>query len=550
MGERSLLDEERALLAATVRSAGNSKSLARGREIHCQILASPHAHSRFLSNLLIEMYGKCGSVEDAEAVYERIREPNLFTNNILIACYARNGQFHRAESLFDRMPQKDSVSWTAMITAYSNAAKIDLAKNLFDRIPVPSPESWNALASAYTQNGQFDRALDLLNKMPNKDLVSWNSIITERGDLNRAKTLFDSMPKSDDLTAWNSMLAGYAARGNLQESIALFQRMPAKDTTSWTNLVLSHISRGDLRGAQTTYQQMPQKSTHSSTTILTAFAQRGDLTSAEYIFTHITPPDTAARNAMLAAYSLNGHLEDARRIFDAMPDRDAISWTSLISAYAARSEALVLFARMDLEGAAIDRVALVAIADACADLSRGRMIHSEIRAMGFHRDRRVGTALITMYSRSGSLEEAALIFEDLPERDAQCWNSMMAAYAQLGHIIQAVRLAQLMCLDGVRWDGVTLLCLLSSCSHGGAFQIGYELFRSASTDFSVARGADHYGCMVDLLGRAGWMEQAQELLDSMPFVPDLAAWTSFITSGVTHHGTKVSRSGQAIVSQS
>ncbi|EFJ27841.1 hypothetical protein SELMODRAFT_72179, partial [Selaginella moellendorffii] len=145
------------------------------------------------------------------------------------------------------------------------------------------------------------------------------------------------------------------------------------------------------------------------------------------------------------------------------------------------------------------------------------------------------TTMISIYSQHGFIAQAREIFDSLPTHDTVCWNSIISAYAQNGHTEGAVKLFELMNVNGVEVNESTLLKVLATCSRLGSLDSGWRAFVSISQDYGLQATRDHYGCLIDLLGRAGWIGQAQELIDVMPFCADGAAWGSLLSASKVYH---------------
>ncbi|XP_024531907.1 pentatricopeptide repeat-containing protein At2g35030, mitochondrial-like [Selaginella moellendorffii] len=263
-------------LAAQLRSCGRTRDLAHARALHNRIRHSKHRNSRFLANLVVEMYGRCGSTADALAAFQSIDKPNSFSWNIVIAAFAHNGQIDTARALFDQMPERersqDPISWNCLITAYGERDRPGEARELFDQMPSRDTISWNAMLAAYAQQGNLDESKLLFDRMPNKDIISWNTLIStygRTGQLEMAQATFDAMAVRNSVT-WNSLLAAYAQTGHLHKAESLLDSMP-----------------GHLRDAVTTTIMLSKFSTHLHTTTLSPGTPCLELTPKTATFTKL-----------------------------------------------------------------------------------------------------------------------------------------------------------------------------------------------------------------------------------------------------------------------
>ncbi|OAY67979.1 Pentatricopeptide repeat-containing protein ELI1, chloroplastic [Ananas comosus] len=236
-----------------------------------------------------------------------------------------------------------------------------------------------------------------------------------------------------------------------------------------------------------------------------------------------------------------GDLARARRLFDETPHKDAVCWNAMIDGYAAHSsprESLRLFRRMLASGATPNEGTVVSVLSAVAQLGSaapGKWLHSYIKSDGSIRlTPKVGTALIDMYCKCGSLEDAVAVFHTVANKDVVVYNSMIAGYAMHGRSRDALELFARLCDRGLRPTDITFIGVLNACSHSGLVDEGREFFHSMEKDYSIEPKIEHYGCMVDLLGRAGLVDEAYELIRSMKIEPDTVMWGSLLAACRQH----------------
>jgi len=268
--------------------------------------------------------------------------------------------------------------------------------------------------------------------------------------------------------------------------------------------------------------------------MIAAYAQDGNIEEASRLFDKMPERDVASWNAMISCYVCRGKLDDARRMFDRMPNRNRVSWTSIIAGYAQDGngeEALKVFGKMKWAGVKPDQITFASVLDACAciaALEQGKQVHKCIIKMGFESDLYVGNTLVTMYAKCGILENARHLFDNMSEQNVVSWNSMIACYAQHGHGQEAIGLFEQMQGVGTKPDGITFVSLLSACSRAGLVEEGWHYFDSMDKDYHIVAGAEHYACMVDLLGRSGMLDEAKDFIDRMPIQPSAAVWGSLM----------------------
>ncbi|KAK9152593.1 hypothetical protein Sjap_000073 [Stephania japonica] len=247
---------------------------------------------------------------------------------------------------------------------------------------------------------------------------------------------------------------------------------------------------------------------------------------------------------LIDMYSKCGCVYDARQVFDEMPVRDVVVWNSMLAAYAHNGlaeDALSLCNAMVLSpGVLRPTVAtLVTVVSAAADIAavtQGREIHGFSWRHGFEGEDKVGTALVDMYAKCGSLTVARMLFERLKETRVVSWNAMIAGYAMHGLATEALALFEEMKREGeVTPDHITFVGVLSACSHGGLMDEGRKFFDAMVREYSIEPTVQHYTCMVDLLGHSGQLNEVCDLIRKMSMKPDSGVWGSLL-NGCKLHG--------------
>jgi pentatricopeptide repeat protein len=233
-------------------------------------------------------------------------------------------------------------------------------------------------------------------------------------------------------------------------------------------------------------------------------------------------------------YAKCGSMEDAQRVFNKLPSHDVITWNVMIFGhvkYGQGQKALELFRQMQEECVQPAPMTLVGVLNACASvvaLEEGRRAHDQVIKSGWDSNVFVGNSLIHMYAKCGSLEDALKVFNKMPSRDVVTWNAMIGGYAIHGHGKEALKQFEQMCEEGVQPDDITFVCLLSACSHSGLVHEGLCFYSSMSTAYTISAKLKHYTCMVDLLGRAGHLHEAENMLKAMPCKPNAGVWRALL----------------------
>uniref|UniRef100_A0A0D9XDJ9 Pentacotripeptide-repeat region of PRORP domain-containing protein n=1 Tax=Leersia perrieri TaxID=77586 RepID=A0A0D9XDJ9_9ORYZ len=300
-----------------------------------------------------------------------------------------------------------------------------------------------------------------------------------------ARSLFDEMVRRDVVT-WNSMISGYARHGDMEGARKMFDAMPERDVVSW--------------------------------------------------------------NSMLDGYAQAGDVEMARLVFDGMPKRSIVSWNVILALYAKQRDwrqCLGLFDVMMEEGDTLpNEKTFVSVLTACAnlgDLEKGRWVHGLVRERWdkLVPDILLLTALLTMYAKCGVMETAREIFNSMSEKSVPSWNSMIIGYGLHGQSEKALELFLEMERDGPSPNETTFICVLSSCAHGGLVLEGWWCFDRMVRFYGIEPKSEHFGCMMDLLGRAGLLEQSEDLIENLQGKVSSALWGILMSSSQTQNNTKL-----------
>lgn len=347
-----------------------------------------------------------------------------------------------------------------------------------------------------------------------------------------------------DIVVWNALMKMYGRCGNLEDAKKVFRNLPERDTSSWNAMILAYNEHGQAKQAfqlfylMQTEEILPNKDTFVC--ILAACTILTDLAVGRCIHTLLfgwgLEPDAVLRTSLVIMYGSCGSLKDAHEVFNKMLKHDVIAWNAMIglcAGYGEVNEALLLFDRMNLEGVMANKVTFISMLAACANqaaLDEGERIRAHIQDSSFKADVAVGNALLNMYGKCGCLKEARIMFEKLPQRDVISWNSMITVHAQHGLGREALRLLDQMQWEGITPDEVTFVSVLGACSHAGLLDEGCHIFTSMNTDYGMSMIVDHYICMIDLLGRAGQVNEAEDLMKNMQFLPTAASLTASISA--------------------
>jgi len=279
--------------------------------------------------------------------------------------------------------------------------------------------------------------------------------------------------------------------------------------------------------------------------MLTGYAQAGRIKEAAEIFKWMPEKPLIACNAMITGFGLNGMVAEAEEVFRLMLERDDASWSAMIKIYEQNGlqiEALDSFRSMQMARLGPNFPSIISILTVCAGLAvldHGRQVHGVIMKYHFDSDVFVVSALMTMYIKCGDLPKAKRIFDMFQTKDVVMWNSMITGYSQHGLGEDALRVFGNMLSVGMAPDEITFIGVLSACSYTGKVKEGREIFESMRSSFSLKPKTEHYACMVDLLGRAGLVDEAMDLIKKMPVEADAVVWGALLGACKIHKNLEI-----------
>lgn len=372
------------------------------------------------------------------------------------------------------------------------------------------------------------------------------------GRVGDARRVFDGMPVRD-VVAWGVMLDSYCQTRNYKAALLLFAEMKRSGVVP-DQLILATVLSAcrhlrHLRIGKTIHSYMLVSdiliNAHLSSALINLYASCAKMDIAEKLYNGMPRKDLVSSTAMVFGYAKNRKVEIARSIFDGMPEKDVVSWSAMISGYAESNqpnEALSLFSDMQEHGIRPDEVTVLSAISACANLGsldKAIWIHSFTENNRMTKILRICNALIDMFAKCGGITLALNIFNEMPHKNVITWTSMIAAFAMHGDGKSALVMFEQMKKEGVEPNKVTFLNLLCACCHAGLVHEGRSLFRCMVQEYRIEPMHEHYGCMVDLLGRAKLLREAVDLIESMHLGPNVAIWGSLLAACWMHGDLKL-----------
>ncbi|KAL6010054.1 Pentatricopeptide repeat-containing protein [Asimina triloba] len=485
-------------LGSLLEVAVSTYSLRLGRATHAQILKSlsPSLPS-FLSNHLINFYSKLDLPSPASSLLHRLPNPSVVSFTALIAGAVQNARFASALLAFSHM---------RLASVFPNDFTFPCLFKASAGLQSPlAGKQFHALA---LKLGQIS---DVFVACSAFDMYSKTGLRYDAGKM------FDEMPERNVAT-WNAAVSNAVLDGRPYEAVDAFIRF-------------RHVSGGE-----------PNSITFCA--VLNACADASDLRLGSqlhgFIIRHGTVADVSVANGLVDFYGKCHRLDSAAAVFAGIRNLNDVSWCSMIIAYVQNDEdeeAFMTFLRARKGGLQPTDFMLSSILSACAGLAGlelGRSVHTVAVKACVDANLYVGSALVDMYGKCGCIEDSERAFDEMPARNLISWNAMIGGYAHHGHADLALATFKVMacaesgCTGPVQPNYVTLVCVLSACSRSGSVNEGMEIFQSMKRKYGIEPGAEHYACVVDMLGRAGMVEHAHKFIRDMPIRPTVSVWGALL----------------------
>ncbi|CAL9166556.1 unnamed protein product [Musa hybrid cultivar] len=359
---------------------------------------------------------------------------------------------------------------------------------------------------------------------------------------------------ADTLTC-NILINFYSKCGRVDFARRLFDGMPERSPVTWNTMIATHTQHGEDMEALHLFLQMRREgsllSEFTLSSVLCACAARCAVTESQQL--HALALKTAADSnvfvgtAVLDVYAKCKMIRDARLVFDAMPEKSSVSWSSMVAGYVQNDlyeEAVWFFHHAHKMGVELTQFTLSAALSACASIAastEGKQLHSVAIRAGFAANLFVATSLIDVYSKCGCIREAYLVFCNVEDENIVLWNAMITGFSKHARPHEAMMLFEKMRQRGLQPNEVSYVSVLSACSHVGLVEEGRGYFDLLSRDAAVRPNVLHYSCMVDVLGRAGRIDEAWELIRSMPFRASASMWGSMLNSCRVHGNVELAK---------
>ncbi|KAJ0779811.1 putative tetratricopeptide-like helical domain superfamily, DYW domain-containing protein [Helianthus annuus] len=484
-----------------LKGCGENNYVREGKEVHAQVILNGHEGDIYVMTCVVNMYAKCKLVEDAYKVFVRLPERDLVCWNTIIAGYAQNGFAGRAIELVAQMLSEglrpDPVTVISILPAVGNVGDLRVGKSIHGYV----------FKSGYERHGNVATALvDMYLKC---------------GCLSTGRVIFDKM-SSKNVVSWNIMIDGYAQNDDYAEALSLFDKMLDNGFKPTGVTVMAALH---------------------------ACADSGELTRGLFVHSLVNElglkHDVSVMNSLISMYCKCKRVDIAAEIFKNMKEKTLVSWNAMILGYAQNGQiisALNHFRLMKVKNIDPDSFTMVSIIAAVTEFSvlrQAKWVHGVVTRTCLDTNVFVKTALVDMYAKCGAITTARKLFDLMNDRHVTTWNTMIDGYGTHGYGTEAIKLFKKMEAGDIKPNNITFLCIISACSHSGFVEEGCQYFYKMKNEYEIEPTMDHYGAMVDLLGRSGRLTKAWDFIQNMPVEPGINVFGAMLGACKIHKNVEL-----------
>ncbi|XP_043690879.1 pentatricopeptide repeat-containing protein At4g32430, mitochondrial [Telopea speciosissima] len=569
-----------------------------GFQIHGFAISSGLDSFLTVSNSLMNLYCKSGKFDQACLIFENLHDADIVSWNTILSGFHQSQdaikfalQMHLNGVFFDAVTYTTVLAFcsdiqecllgsqlhshilksgfgseifigNALITMYSRWGHLDEAKRMFDEMPNRDLVSWNALLSGYTQEGNYGvEAISVFTKMVKEgmelDHVSFASVVSACGherSLELGRQIHGLIIRTGygtDVSVCNVLISMYAKCELPEDAKIVFEGMIQRNVVSWTTIVsINEKDAFSLFNSMRRDEVYPNDVTFIGlihVVSMNALVKEGKMIHGFCIKTGFLS-ELNVSNSFITMYSKFESMEESKRVFDEQSYREIMSWNALISGYAQNRmclEALQAFF-LAIQESHPNQFTFGSVLSAIGaaeplSLRLGQRCHSSIIKLGLNTDPIVSGALLDMYAKRGNIDESLRVFNEAPERSKVAWTAIISAHARHGDYKSVMSLFEEMERERVPPDSITFLAVLTACSRSGMVETGSRVFQSMINDHSIEPSPEHYSCVVDMLGRAGRLEEAEEFVNQMATRPGLSVWQSLLGACRIHGNVEMAK---------
>ncbi|KAL3534055.1 hypothetical protein ACH5RR_007576 [Cinchona calisaya] len=585
------------IFSSVISSCSKTELSELGLQLHAVIFKWGFSSEVYVCNALVTLYSRHGDLISAEQVFSKMQQKDEVSYNSLISGLALQGYSERSLELFNKMQidslkpdcvtiasllgtcasvgdlQKgrqlhsfaiktgicaDIIIEGSLLDLYVKCSDVETAHKVFLTTQKENVVLWNVMLVSYGLKGDLNESFRIFEQMRMEGLrpnqYTYPSILrtcTLVGALDLGEQIHTQVIKTGfqlNVYVCSVLIDMYAKHGNLYTAMKILRRLTEEDVVSWTAMVAGFTQHNRFFDALKLFMEMQDQGIQSDNigfaSAISACAgiqalHQGQQVHAQSI-TSGHSLDLSIGNALISLYARCGKVQDAYLAFDKNDNKDNISWNALISGFSQSGhweEALKMFSKMNQAGVESNMFTYGSAVSAAANTTNiklGKQVHARIIKTGYDTEIEASNVLITLYAKSGSLGDARREFLEMPQRNEISWNAMITGYSQHGCGSESIKLFEEMKQLDLRPNNITFVGVLSACSHVGLVDEGISYFKSMSEEHCLVPKPEHYACVVDILGRAGYLSRAREFVETMPIEPDAMVWRTLLSACTVH----------------
>ncbi|KAJ0432448.1 putative tetratricopeptide-like helical domain superfamily [Helianthus annuus] len=498
-----------------------------------RLLNSIHSHKHvtkkpILYAILLQTCTKSNSFNHGLQLHSHVIKTGLetdrFVGNSLLALYFKLcSDFTETKRVFDGLYYKDVVSWTSMISGFIRVGKplfsLDLFKEMMGIGVEPNGFTLSSVIKACAEIGDVNLGRGfhgiVVKRGFDTNHVIASSLIDMYGRIYvsyDARKLFDELLEPDPI-CWTSVISAFTKNDLFEEALVIFGSMLRKHQMSPDGFTFGTVlnacgNLGRLNQGKEVHSKVITSGIHDNvvvdSSLVDMYGKCGSMYESQTVFDRMTSPNSVSRCALLAGYCQKGDFNTVVELFRAMNEVDLYSFGTIIRA--------------------------------CAGLTaarHGKEIHCQYLRKHGCQCIVIESALVDLYSKCGCVDFAYRVFKRMQTRNLITWNSIVSGFAQNGQGADAIHMFNDMINEGVKPDSISFIGVLFACSHAGLVDEGREYFTLMKNKYGIEAKIEHYSCMVDLLGRAGRLEEAECLIMESSFKDDRSLWATLLGACTT-----------------
>ncbi|XP_027330767.1 pentatricopeptide repeat-containing protein At1g11290, chloroplastic-like [Abrus precatorius] len=572
------------------------------QQVHARFFLYGLHQNSSLSSKLVDSYAKFGLMDLSQKLFYFTENPDSALYNAILRNLSQFGAYEKTLFLYKVMVEKSmcpdeescsfvlrscfSVSHEQGKIVHGQVVKLgmdafNMVRNalmeLYDKNgffnghetggggSVMELNYWNNLISQASESGKMEGSFQLFCRMRKENIqpnsVTVINLLRSAVNLNLLKigqvlhSLIVVSNLCEELTVNTALLSMYAKLGSLKDARMLFEKMPEKDLVVWNIMISAYAGNGcPKESLELVYCMFRSGFRPDLFTAIPAISSIAQLKYTEWgkqMHAHVirngSDYQVSIHNSLIDMYSACSNLDSAHKIFGLIGDKTVVTWSAMIKGYAMHDqslEALSLFLNMKLSGTRVDFIIVINILPAFAKIGAlhyVRYLHGYSLKTSLDSLKSLKTSFLSSYAKCGCIEMARKLFDEekSSHRDIIAWNSMISAYSKHGEWFRCFDLYNQMKLSNIMPDQVTFLGLLTACVNSGLVNEGKEIFKEMVGIYGYQPSQEHHACMVDLLGRAGQIDEASEIIETIPFESDARVYGPLLSACKMHSETRL-----------